>query len=129
MSKEVYSNCYACGNKLVEMQWVLKVHQYFYCDSECLNRDVEGIMLGSQQSEKREHTYKQVNIDGVKYVPATEVLVDSDTFVKALLAQYWGTPVNEEAFNYMSHLRILVSDGLDVNQGESFKEFIDRLAE
>lgn len=70
---------------------------------------------------------KEVYIDGVKYVPAKEVVVHSEKFIEALIAQYWGTPVTKAAHEYMENLRILVSDGLSEDEGESFKEFIERL--
>lgn len=46
MSKEVYSNCYFCGKELVKGQDIVTVHQYYYCDAECLANDTEKITLG-----------------------------------------------------------------------------------
>lgn len=71
----------------------------------------------------------EVIIDGVKYVPAREVLVDSNLVIETLLQQFWGVALNDKSFEYISNLRILVSDGLSEHQGESFEEFIARLAE
>ncbi|CDQ21745.1 hypothetical protein [Halobacillus karajensis] len=33
---EIYSNCWHCGDDLVEGQKIVKIEQYFFCDSECL---------------------------------------------------------------------------------------------
>lgn len=48
MNKEVYSNCYTCGEELVEGQEIVTVHQYYYCDKGCLEMDIKRITLGSQ---------------------------------------------------------------------------------
>lgn len=46
IKKEVYSNCYKCGDDLVEGQVIIAVHQYFYCSGKCLEGDKKAIMLG-----------------------------------------------------------------------------------
>jgi hypothetical protein len=52
LDKEVYGNCYVCGKELIKGQDIVTVHQYYYCDEECLMCDVKKITLG-EQYEKR----------------------------------------------------------------------------
>lgn len=49
-NKVVYSNCYLCGNELVEGQEIIMVHQYFYCNRKCLDRDISIATLGAKNA-------------------------------------------------------------------------------
>jgi hypothetical protein len=69
-----------------------------------------------------------VYIDGIKYVPHTEVLIDEKKFVKALLEQFWGV-VSDEDYDNLMDLRVVVSDGFPDSEGESIRELIERLSE
>lgn len=51
MGKEIYSNCYTCGEELVEGQTVIMVHQYWYCNTSCLHKDTKAVTLGENKTE------------------------------------------------------------------------------
>lgn len=65
-----------------------------------------------------------VYIDGVRYIPATEVK-GIDIVLKALALQYHTENTLEEYG--MDHLTIIVTDG--ESEGESFQDFAARLTE
>lgn len=46
---EVYSNCYTCGRDLVKGQTIVTVHQYYYCNHECLIKDTKFVTLGGKE--------------------------------------------------------------------------------
>jgi hypothetical protein len=71
----------------------------------------------------------EVYIDGVKYVPAKEVLINADIFINKLIELWWGKGW-ENAFSrdeLMTDLRVHVHDG-DLG-GITLKEFYDELSE
>lgn len=69
----------------------------------------------------------EVIIDGVRYVPATEAVGNIETVLRTLALQY-NTPSGLEEDGF-ADLRILVSDGFEANEGETFDEFAARYAE
>jgi hypothetical protein len=70
-----------------------------------------------------------VEINGVRYVPATEATPGTADVLYALASQFWGdghVPPGKEGF---APLRIHVSDDFDRGEGETFDEFAARLRE
>lgn len=75
-----------------------------------------------------------VIIDGVQYVPAKEVLLKPNIFMKKLLAQFWGDDflINlslEEIQKRMDGLRVWVSDMVPPDSGQDIGEFYRSLFE
>lgn len=69
---------------------------------------------------------REVVIDGVRYVPATEGARGIPDLLRILALQFH----TESTFAKYgtADLRILVDDGLDSEAGETFDELADRLA-
>jgi hypothetical protein len=72
-----------------------------------------------------------VYIDGVKYVPAKEVLINADIFIDKLIEQWWGVGWEKHYSReeMMQELKVHVSDNLRNNVGESLQELFERLTD
>jgi len=70
---------------------------------------------------------KEVYIDGVKYVPYRDVIVDKDKLINEILSLYWGEGANWSVECSLD-LRIVVGDWFDESEGVSIQEFIEQLA-
>ena len=73
----------------------------------------------------------EVIIDGVRYLPATKVLANELTIARGLLEQFWGPTDDKGARKLIDqdHIRVLVSDSISVNQGQSLREILDTITE
>lgn len=71
----------------------------------------------------------KVEIDGVVYAPVATVSLDAANLRRALVEQWWGSGSDEELDSYArdSGLRVLVSDNLAGDDGESLDEFVARV--
>lgn len=70
-----------------------------------------------------------VIIDGVTYVPVSEVNVDAKKLLVALAATWWGWDSTDEindTKNY-DYLRVVVSDSFEDYDGVSLTEFVAEL--
>jgi hypothetical protein len=71
----------------------------------------------------------EVTVDGVRYVPVREVIVNHDLLMQKLIEVWWGPIRNEEekatAFAYAGNLRVIVTDTED--RGVSIEDFIESL--
>ncbi len=65
---------------------------------------------------------RKVTIDGVRYVPALDVSIDVQLLARALVYSCLGKTEMDDP--YISNLQVLVSDNLDVGEGETIEEFV-----
>lgn len=68
---------------------------------------------------------REVLIDGIRYVPAAEAVAGVADLLRALALQYH-TPGSLDEFG-TGDLRIVVGDGFETDEGESFDELAARL--
>lgn len=69
----------------------------------------------------------EVRIDGVLYVPVSEAHIDVPKLEDALVGQWAGDDWREQYPDAINYLRVVVSDGLDPDDGETIPEFIARI--
>lgn len=69
----------------------------------------------------------EVIIDGVRYVPATEAVVGVADVLRTLALQWHTEDTLQE--HGTDGLRVVVGDGFESDEGETFDEFAARLAQ
>lgn len=72
---------------------------------------------------------KEVIIDGVRYVPATDLAGDTKQLLRALAATWWGWNAKEiddpQTYKY---LKIVVGDGFEEDEGVTLENFVAEMS-
>lgn len=75
-------------------------------------------------------TKPKVVIDGVRYVPASESIANADQVARALAETWAGPDISaKDMREYMTYLRVVVSDDSDFEHHPTLQDFMATLRE